>query len=501
MKKYILIIVLAFFPIFVYAEDLEYHICKEDCEYQELETVMSELNALRGTSYDVTIYIDDNATYELTDNNYLYNKRGWVNGNYMSRINTLTIIGTAERPTITSNNLHQDFNYVDRSLFIETWSDITIKNINFDMPSSILFGSKGIVTIENVDMNCTAYYTYSTATDNKINNVNINGYFSINKGSITNAKINGLLYIEKEVTGNNLTINGYMEVRGTLNINNTVIDATNHEYGLKVIYEDCFGDCSAYQYNHESYIKNTTIKNAQEEAILYQRGTGNHQNPLYIDNADLSNNPTSIVMYNNYPSLNDNYDGYSVITTNSKISGAETGIALDDWYYRDDLNMELPVIPADTRALNMYFDYTNTWTKEINRVDSVDKKESAMANVVETNNGKIIIEKQAAANIVLNVDKEINFTKYFEEKGLVLSEVEILDNSIVKFEDGKLIPLKIGETDIKFQTNGSTYVLHVSITEAKVNPITSDKIVLLVIIFVTSIAIITLLIRKKKMLE
>ena len=79
-------------------------------------------------------------------------------------------------------------------------------------------------------------------------------------------------------------------------------------------------------------------------------------------------------------------------------------------------------------------------------------------------------------------------------------DFEVVDPSIAKIEDGKVIPLKIGETDINFKYGFTDYTLHVVVYDVPGhNPDTSvGNIVSLLIVLIVSATLIVLLGKRKK---
>ncbi len=498
MKKGLFLILLMICPMFVHALDLEYHVCKSGCEYTELEEVLGAMNALTGTyGNNATIYIDDAEAYELTNNNYVYNIYGWVDSIYRSRFDNISILGTKEQPKITTTSTHQDFNYNDRSIFIEAYGNIVIKNVKIEVPGSIMLGTKGNVVLDKVDIKTESLNSYFTAKENTISNMNLTGDLVLTSlSTVKDSKIDGILDLAGGLVGENLTINGHIYNYGHLNIKNTVIDAKGSDYGIVFPYNDCLGDCgSSYNYGKDSSIKDSVIKNAKDGAILYNRSNPHQKTQLRIDGTDMGSNPTSIVMYNVYSwGPNEFYDGYSVEVSNSKVSGAETyKIKHEDWG-----NQEIPKF-AEAKALNMHFDATNTWVKPIHRVNDPSKKNSKKANIVETDKGRIVIDRKNSVLLVLNVTNDMSVEKIFEELGEVLGEVKIDDPSIVKLVDGKLVALKAGETDVTFVVENTNYIVHVKVDKVEKNPETIDAIIIALVLFVT--ALVVFAVNSKKLIK
>ena len=78
-------------------------------------------------------------------------------------------------------------------------------------------------------------------------------------------------------------------------------------------------------------------------------------------------------------------------------------------------------------------------------------------------------------------------------------EWEVEDPTIVEIKDGKLNPLKIGNTTIHATIEGREYILHIIVTKKNIliNPDTGDKIIIISIISIISLLLGTYLYRKR----
>ena len=90
----------------------------------------------------------------------------------------------------------------------------------------------------------------------------------------------------------------------------------------------------------------------------------------------------------------------------------------------------------------LYFNITNKWSKTISRGSDIDNN-----NIVELDDGKIIIDYENRDILDLQVDKDVDLDKYFE--GVNVREINwrISDESILEIKEGHIIPKKVGETD------------------------------------------------------
>jgi len=85
----------------------------------------------------------------------------------------------------------------------------------------------------------------------------------------------------------------------------------------------------------------------------------------------------------------------------------------------------------------------------------------------------IIAEKEATEEMDISASKLIK--DIFPEVETVLGvDLIIRDENIVKIEDGKIIPLAIGSTDIEFIKDATKYTIHVLVTHLEADPIPAE---------------------------
>ena len=140
MKKYISILLIMFLtPVLVNAETLEYNICKNGCEYNELSDVLNILQDMRNNNLfngqDIVINFKDSAEYSISDSKRI------IYGGTIDSINSIQINGN--NSTI---NVYK-FEFVADTIQINNVN--LINNGNHDIEDSCLYGNN--VTINNVN--------------------------------------------------------------------------------------------------------------------------------------------------------------------------------------------------------------------------------------------------------------------------------------------------------------------------------------------------------------
>ena len=95
-RRLFVLLFLLLIPIKIFAlEEKEYNVCKNGCEYNELETVFREIQSFSSNAgYNIVINIQDQETYQLTTYYQLDKRRTvWDYGELYHRITNLTING------------------------------------------------------------------------------------------------------------------------------------------------------------------------------------------------------------------------------------------------------------------------------------------------------------------------------------------------------------------------------------------------------------------------
>lgn len=516
MKKLLIIISLLLFTPFVKAEDITYELCKSGCEYSDINDVYTAIIELDNTKvYTITIDIKDEETYPIS--------RYTMNHNSISgeKEKSLLLIkgSNGHHPKISNENLY------DGSMFIPT-EKIEIENVDIESVNYILINTasetdgylkikNSTITGKSIDMgspdiqiedleitsSIISFYVRDKSTSqNVIKNtkikidqpsellsINLNGNFKVENSELETPGIISPqeLYLVDSIFKGDVSVNGKQtyrnsKIEGTIKASNEIIDFDNVEVTNGI--EIGRGYCNLneeYNGKGESIIKNSKISNSFGNAVTL--GTRDSYS-LKIENSDLNDSTCSVVAYvpeirscpdanttNNklLPKYLKNKKPLSIEVSNSKVNCAYT--------YSNDLNKD---------AMDLFFDYKNEWKNPVVRFQEFEDD----GNVLERNNGNIFIEHGSDATLVLKVDKDKLITDYFKN---IVANPELLgdwfieDESIVKMDNNKLTPLKVGKTSISSAINNDTYVLNVSVVDKEgqaENPNTTAGITRLVIL-------------------
>ncbi len=472
-RRLFVLLFLLLIPIKTFAlEEKEYNVCKNGCEYNELETVFGEIQSFSSNAgYDIIINIQDQETYHLSTQ-YQLNKRRtvWEYGELYRRITNLTINGNGAHVT-------QDSNW---SLSIGVKEKLEIKHLNMEIGPTSLASDRGEIIFEDVNISTPSIGVDHNTPETTIKDSVIKAEVTVDRATLNNLEVEGSLRLSDPTSVEDIEVKGQIIISQKENVEesytfkNINIDANNKPYGLSFVYEACRGNDTNYG------LENVTIKNASVSAIYRMRNTKN----LLIKNSDLSDNACSIHLetldlgycdmgYTNRfkPELklldfSVNANNPDTVIQNSKVCCAlsrKGNIAS----YHDDIN-----ITGQSPISIMYFDKTNTWTKPISRGEEEND------NVIELDNNIILIEQTNKDIISLNVEKEVDLSKYFNS---LVSDIEwtVEDESILTIQNGKIIPKKIGETNIIGRSDKDAYYLNIKITEERnPNTVTNLKVII-----------------------
>lgn len=526
MKK-ILYLIILLIPFIVSAEDVTYEVCKSGCAYDSVDATYQAITTLdTSKQYNITINIKDGETYNIQDSTL---DRNFYNGSDLIKDSSLIIKGTGStRPTITTDSTTKKLNVI-------YFKSVTIENVNFESSVGIRLGatgnSRGVLNVKNSNLKSDIVGIYgddsildnvnvlanefhfqpesgnvnSVIKNSKINTLNSNNnkvtirfFATIENTEITaptvqnygivmkGSTINGNVVAEEKQVYKNSKINGHVSI----NLNQIEFDNVEITDGLNLHRTYCEMDYNPAN-DYESYIKNSKIYG---EVPLTIRSRDRYN--LLIENTDLddttkdnscsitvnspqvqtcpkSNTPSKKLMPS-YLKNEDTFKNISINVKNSKVNCAKT--------YSEDVN---------NAALDLFFDYQTKWSKPIVRSNDLE----STANVVERNNGNIYIEAGAEDTLKLNVDLEKNISEYFKDiipNGSVLGDWFIEDESILKVENGKIIPLKAGTTAIYSVIDNNVYSVYITVTDDMVNPGTGGSIhnVILLIVVLSLIALI-----------
>ncbi len=535
MKK-ILAFLILLIPFIVSAEDVTYEVCKSGCTYDSVDATYLAIKTLdTSKQYNITINIKDGETYNIQDSTL---DRNFFNGSGLINDSSLIIKGTGStRPTITSDSNTKD-------LTVIYLKSVTIENVNFESSVRIRLGatgnSKGVLNVKNSNLKSPNIEIHgddsildnvnaltndfhfqprennvnSAIKNSKINTLNSNNnkvtirfFATIENTEITaptvknfgivmkDSTINGNLVTEEKQVYKNSKINGHVDLKlEQIDFDN--VEITN---GLEISRTYCNNLSSPLYEGGISYIRNSKI-HGENPLVLRSRdnyilmiedtdldASSNYENSCSIVTivpekiACSLNNVTGKKIMPTYLGREQQYNQYGsqfgvkVFVTNSKVNCAST--------YSEDTNV---------KAMNQFFDYQTKWSKPIVRGTDLESN----ANVIEKNDGVIYIENAATDTLILNVDLEKPIADYFKDilpEGETLGEWFIEDETILKVENNKIVPLKVGTTAIYGVVNSNVYSVYITVTDDMVNPGTgynmSNVVILIVVLALVAVII------------
>ena len=449
-KMSALFIALFIFIPSVMAENLkkEYEVCLDDCDYTNINDVISDVNYLYDYyyAYDVTINIKDGATYDVE--NFDYTGEGYTQI-YNIFVNSITIEGTgSSKPTLSGKAM----DIISGPSFDGEPEVVTLKNINLKINGDWGVGFHGVdVNIENTDINITSPNGLFIGGSDSIKITNSNFY--INNSGFRNIRFQGPV-----------TIDGMTLVSNT--------------YGLEL------------SGNYKNNINNLTIKTGDDSyGVLINTFNVTDNYETIISNSDLSNPTYSVIATNTYLTgenkLNNKYD-YDVVISGTKVNKVAS--------YKFDNNysevMDQPVI---------YVKDDSIWNNPIKSLllsSITTAEEWEKANKIEGDNGKVIVDMKNKVTLTVGDTKGVSLSSLFHSLDITDTEDVSwigVNNTIYDVKDKNILPVKKGKSTIEYTYNDVNYKLEVIVLEESKNPNTVSGIALVGVLIVSIVALLTTL--------
>lgn len=319
-------------------------------------------------------------------------------------------------------------------------------------------------------------------------------------------------------TGSNINISGTSEnIR--LNIASLYVEDDSNVATIKnlTIYSsndelcgsNSMGMCPVVTMETNSMIDNVTINGNQSGLSLVKGYT-------HTINKYTFGGPNYAVVLTGFDSIS--YPQRAVTITNSHLAGCDCSLVAYDGstsatkfasgssFSKRQIAFTAYNVKVDSSEVNcakygasdsslasnptIYFTSSNKWTKSINKGTEFNSN----ANIVEGFNSKIIIDLEKAKTIKLSSRDSIQ--SYFSELKSVNTEDiswRVADPSILKIENGKVIPLKVGTTQVTATYNNINYTVNFRITSIKGdinNPKTGLNAFLVIAIVIAGCALI-----------
>ncbi len=349
--------------------------------------------------------------------------------------------------------------------------------------------------------------------DHDLSGTNLNIYSSMNN----NINISG-------ASESTRLKSGMITFGGMYNPDNYVVTLKNLNLYPDYTYQcnsEQKGMCAGVYMGANSMIDNVTI-NSQYAGLELVKGTINTINK-YTFNGD--NFAVVVSGYSQTFPLN------SITITNSKLANCNCSIGIYD--YGMDVAKSFDVRSAKARRIaftnynvkidssevncakygadsssfatnpTIYFTANNDWKAAINRGTDFN----SFANIVEGYNSKVVIDMEKKDTIKLS--SKVSLQNYFDElKDVNPGDIQwrVADPKILKIENGKVIPLRIGTTTVTATYKNNNYSIEFRVTalpnvkEVISNPKTGASIFLVVaLLFLTGVLTYSyVLVQKKK---
>jgi hypothetical protein len=526
MKKKLILIMLLFIPFIVKAENIEknYELCKSGCEYSDINTILQEVRSVdRTKSYDFYIEVKDGEEYEIERNL----AELWYPEGSESNKSSFTLKGVgSERPTFSVVEDSYSIRFLSANRLILENIIIDTRSIDFHNNSFEFEGLEKALIVKNVEMHADNMWirgknlhyenvkidTGSILSDGIDNALYKNVEITINdRGTqpfglnfrnandvFENCTIttNGKEFEVWKLTLNDSTVNGSIKANDNQKYTNTKIDgsvtltdgylnfdAVEVTKGITIRRTYCNNFDNVFAENSKSVIKNSKISNPDGNAVTLNVRDKNVT--IDIDNTDLDNASCSVVSASPEPEVcgganyTQNIRPTFLADTNTSSLDIQVNVK------NSKVNCAMTSSEDTTlTAVNMYFSDDNNWTKKVSR-----GTDPTTFNIVELQNGHIYIDHKKEDVLRLNIDKDKPISSYFED---VIGDAEVLgewligDPSILKIENGKIIPLKVGVTTISGVVNSEIYTIEITVKAEDLNPNTKDIVIAIIACTITA---------------
>ncbi len=526
MKKKLILIMLLFIPFIVKAENIEknYELCKSGCEYSDINTILQEVRSVdRTKSYDFYIEVKDGEEYEIERNL----AELWYPEGSESNKSSFTLKGVgSERPTFSVVEDSYSIRFLSANRLILENIIIDTRSIDFHNNSFEFEGLEKALIVKNVEMHADNMWirgknlhyenvkidTGSILSDGIDNALYKNVEITINdRGTqpfglnfrnandvFENCTIttNGKEFEVWKLTLNDSTVNGSIKANDNQKYTNTKIDgsvtltdgylnfdAVEVTKGITIRRTYCNNFDNVFAENSKSVIKNSKISNPDGNAVTLN--VRDKDVTIDIDNTDLDNASCSVVSASPEPEVcgganyTQNIRPTFLADTNTSSLDIQVNVK------NSKVNCAMTSSEDTTlTAVNMYFSDDNNWTKKVSR-----GTDPTTFNIVELQNGHIYIDHKKEDVLRLNIDKDKPISSYFED---VIGDAEVLgewligDPSILKIENGKIIPLKVGVTTISGVVNSEIYTIEITVKAEDLNPNTKDIVIAIIACTITA---------------
>ena len=470
-------------------EKRSFTFCESGCDYSNVNNLIADNTYSNGCDYyTITVNIEDNGYYDFSAISTSYNRYYFVGKGeqkpsiYVGDGDT-SVIGLKD--LIVSGNMlytteNIEINNIDVEEDMTFSSDEGIKIINSTLSKSVSFTSKDEIIFDNI-------HTKDFAS------------------------FQGVTYIDNSTFDKSLSVIGYGHIKdSTINANGV--------YGIflrpeipRICYTESVNDVQSIS---AFSIDNVKVHGASDYGIIYEVASSFYPS-LDIKNSDLTQNgcsfvaevvePSSVCVATNFSSsfvggrnpirfLRIDNNNYNVLFQNTKLN-----CACSQGMEGSELK---PVI---------YVPANNTWTNRIIRTTLDTDIEANKANVLESNGAKVLIDFANKDEIMIDDKNTENINSYFSElDGVDSSSINwrVVDNRILRIDNGQIIPLMIGETDVVGTYLNNDYTLHIKVkslgvmqevSKHVVNPDTNDQLIIVALLFFASIIFYLIgLITKKK---
>ena len=534
------------FPFAVNAKEKVYNICKEGCEYDRLLPVMVDINFLK-EDYDVIVnfkdsgpyyYIEDETDYLMADTaeeglceniggEYFYGDC-YVNGESVNNNEFFSIVYIANPnlSSVTLNGVEEKTEiklspFIDSSEFLMAFSfpgvlftNFTLNNMKYD--SSVYFASNQ-KPVEGTLNNCEirhAILTYGTVTVT-VENSNINNVYALGSEEDETGQYLGLVD-----AGNSLVI---------IKDKSNTFAHTMFKYSEQAIREvesilnqykaehpaPQFNESYPIRENGESY---ASYRERLDEYYARRNAWWSIYDAWNTEYFEFVRQTIASKVNKNYFSIEEN-DVYDFIADYlSSLTGSSFNTFREHYLEYEAENPCPPALPYPNRnqyatdeayeeAYNAYLEREHEryeWSLELID-DAYDYAADIFAtsgesllriitkvlfgddgdasNLFELGGGRIVFSEYKTKTTTLS--NHLDLKAISEELQTDISGWQLSQDGIIEIRNGEIIPLQVGEVEIKKIIGDNIYTVKIVITPDMINPYTGQNKLIILLAAVT----------------
>lgn len=119
-----------------------------------------------------------------------------------------------------------------------------------------------------------------------------------------------------------------------------------------------------------------------------------------------------------------------------------------------------------------------------------------ISGLVEFAGGNVIVTDTETRTV--SITSTLSLQEIADSFHTSIEEWEVMDQSIIEIRDGKIIPLKVGETEIRKVNDGNAYYVTIIVTPDMINPGTGQHILIIVLSLLGVLTVLQIITKKRR---